>query len=94
MIRSQTICFIHIMIIIAVANSNRFHVSLLVISSILLMVTIGIYTYYKQLLTEYTRIMRHFASVLLVTYIILVINKSTHLGDSVSHGVCLVSGKL
>ena len=72
----------------------RFTVALLVISSILLIFTIGIYTYYRQLLTEYTKIMRHFASVLLVTYIIMVINKSVHLGNAVSPGLCQFSGLL
>ena len=70
----------------------RFNVAFLVISCILLVVTLGVYTNYKQLLTDYTRIMRHFAFVLLITYIVMIINRSVHLGDAVAPGLCHFSG--
>ena len=37
--------------------------------------------------------MRHFAFALLITYIIMIINKSVHLGEAVSPGLCQFSGK-
>ena len=66
----------------------------LIISSILLVATIVVYTYHKKLLTDYTRIMRHFAVVLLITYILTVVNKLVHLGDVGSLGLCRFTGTL
>ena len=73
----------------------QFHFSwysyILLTSSLFLLVTIAIYSYYSQLLNEYTRIMRHFAIALYVAFTFLAI---TNLGYGViGDYFCRISGK-
>ena len=62
----------------------------MLLSSLFLLVTIAIYSYYSQLLNEYTRIMRHFAIALYVAFTFLAI---TNLGYGViGDYFCRISG--
>ena len=77
------------MIVLTSKILKYFHIQPL--SSLLLLVTIAIYSYYNQLLNEYTRIMRHFAIALYVAFTFLAI---TNLGYGViGDYFCRISGK-
>ena len=55
-------------IIITTYLNPRFTPYLLLVASLFLVLTIGIYTAYPKLLNNYTRIMRHFAFALFLAY--------------------------
>ena len=70
----------------------RFYPYLLLISCFFLFLTIIIYTAWPKLLSQYTRIMRHYTLNLFFAFIILAINQFHTLKD-VNLGLCIASGK-
>ena len=58
------------------SSYNEFYPIIILLGTILLAVTIGIYTLYPKLLNPYTRMMRHFAFVLFLAFSILWPQKS------------------
>ena len=71
----------------------------MLVTSVFLLATIGIYTYFQKLLNFYTRIMRHFAFSLFVAFVILSLNQMSFWSELVEAmdeaGVilCKTSGK-
>ena len=71
----------------------------MLVTSVFLLATIGIYTYFQKLLNFYTRIMRHFAFSLFVSFVILSLNQMSFWSELVEAmdeaGVilCKTSGK-
>ena len=64
----------------------------LIISCVLLIITIMVYSYHKSLLNDYTRLMRHYAIQLCIALMLLAIAKIwTH--DKFSVSVCRFIGK-
>ena len=71
----------------------------MLVTSVFLLVTIAIYTYFQKLLNFYTRIMRHFAFSLFVAFVILSLNQMSFWSDMVEamdeagNILCKASGK-
>ena len=70
----------------------RAYAALLIVSCLLLILTIVIYSYYKKLLNDYTRLMRHYATQLCIAMMLLAVSKMwTH--DAFSVEVSRLIGK-
>ena len=65
------------------------YMAFLIMSSILLTITICVYTYYTKLLNDYTRLMRHYAFVLNLAFVVMTINKD----NTFSNELCQFNGK-
>ena len=71
----------------------------MLVTSVFLLTTIGIYTYFQKLLNFYTRIMRHFSFSLFVAFVILSLNQMSFWGemvealDDAGSILCKASGK-
>ena len=63
----------------------------LLVSSLFLLITIGVYTYFHQLLNEYTRIMRHFAIAMYAAFTLLAILQLVSM-DTLGDELCKASG--
>ena len=62
------------------------------LSSVFLLLTVAIYTYFGQLLNHYTRIMRHFALNLFIAFVVLACNNLIA-EEIVETGLCEFIGK-
>ena len=65
-----------------------------IISSILLAVTICVYTHYRKLLNDYTRLMRQYSLQLIMAFMLMSVNKSMHFGAEIGMMACQLSGKI
>ena len=72
----------------------------MLVTSVFLLATIAIYTYFQKLLNFYTRIMRHFSFSLFVAFMILSLNQMSFWGemveamDEAGSILCKTSGKM
>ena len=71
--------------------SFRFYPYVLLTSTVFLLLTLIVYSYWSRLLNPYTRLMRHFALSMMLAFILLSINQLVAFGD-ISSIVCAANG--
>ena len=71
----------------------RWHAYLQLASSFLLLITVGIYTYFDKLLNFYSRIMRHFSISLFMAFMVLSLSQLLH-KEIVKNPLCNVFGEI
>ena len=76
---------------------TRWYPYVLITSSLFLLLTVGIYSYYDKLLNYITRIMRHFAISLFISFILLSLNLmhfAVEPVDDIGRTLCKISGEI